>query len=232
MISEREQRMIKAVIFDLYETLITEWVSRKYLSSQCAQDLGIDPSLFRNIWNSRHFDMDTGRLSYRQVLSEILASAGKQLDEALIAACEQKRISGKNDCFAHPDAAVLHMLSALKQQGLKLCLCSNCSADEVAGLAASPLFAFFHHIILSYQVGMVKPDRQIYLHCAQALSVSPNECLFVGDGGSRELFGAKETGMHPLRALWFPEKYHTEIAKMPFPAAHTPQKVLSYLASL
>ena len=224
--------MIKAVIFDLYETLITEWVSRKYLSSQCARDLDIDPPLFREIWNSRHRDMDTGRLSYRQVLAEILTAAGKTPDDALMDACEEKRITGKNDCFAAIDENVLHMLSALKKQGLKLCLCSNCSADEVEGLLSSSLHPLFDAVILSYQVGLAKPDRQIYLHCTETLSVLPEECLFVGDGGSRELYGVKEAGMHPLRALWFLEKYHTEIAAMPFPAAHTPQDVLAHLNSL
>jgi hypothetical protein len=34
--------MIKAVIFDLFETLITEWVSDKYTSRKCAADLGVD----------------------------------------------------------------------------------------------------------------------------------------------------------------------------------------------
>ena len=124
------------------------------------------------------------------------------------------------------------MLSALKQQGLKLCLCSNCSADEVEGLLSSSLHPLFDAVILSYQVGLAKPDRQIYLHCAETLSVLPEECLFVGDGGSKELFGAGDAGMHPLRALWFPEKYHAEIAEMPFPAAHAPQDVLAHLSSL
>ncbi len=224
--------MIKAVIFDLYETLITEWVSRKYLSSQCAGELGIDPALFREMWNSYHHAMDTGRLTYRQVLSQILTAAGKTPDDALMAACEEKRITGKNDCFAAIDENVLHMLSSLKQQGLRLCLCSNCSADEVEDLLSSSLHPLFDAVILSYQVGLAKPDRQIYLHCAETLSVLPEECLFVGDGGSRELYGAKEAGMHPLRALWFPEKYHNNISEMLFPAAHTPQEVLPYLRSL
>ena len=223
--------MIKAVIFDLYETLITEWVSRKYLSSQCAGDLGIDPALFRELWNSHHHAMDTGRLTYRQVLAEIMCAAGKTPDDALINACEKKRIAGKNDCFTVIDESILQMLSSLKLQGLKLCLCSNCSADEVEGLFTSALLPCFDTVILSYQVGLVKPDKQIYLHCANALSVLPEECLFVGDGGSKELFGAQSAGMHPLRALWFMEKYHSSIQEMPFPAAHTPAEVMNYITT-
>ncbi len=221
--------MIKAVIFDLYETLITEWVSRKYLSSQCAGELGIDPALFREMWNSYHHAMDTGRLTYRHVLAEMMIAAGKTPDDALIAACKQKRITGKNDCFAKIDEGVLQMLSALKQQGLRLCLCSNCSADEVEGLFTSALLPCFDTVILSYQVGLVKPDKEIYLHCANALSVLPEECLFVGDGGSKELFGAQSAGMHPLRALWFMEKYHSHIEPMSFPAARHPRDVLYHI---
>ena len=221
--------MIKAVIFDLYETLITEWVSRKYLSSQCARDLDIDPALFRQMWNSLHHAMDTGRLPFRQVLEEILIAAGKIPDSALIDACEKKRIAGKNQCFTAIDESVLQMLCSLKQQGLNLCLCSNCSADEVEGLFTSSLLPCFNTVILSYQVGLVKPDKEIYLHCANALSVLPEECLFVGDGGSKELFGAQNVGMHPLRALWFMEKYHTPIEPMPFPAARHPRDVLCHI---
>ena len=95
--------MIKAVIFDLYETLITEWVSRKYLSSQCARDLGIDPALFREMWNSHHHAMDTGRLTYRQVLTEILIAAGNTPDDALINACE-KYILEQTDRGGHRQA--------------------------------------------------------------------------------------------------------------------------------
>lgn len=223
--------MIKAVIFDLYETLITEWVSRKYLSSQCAGELGIDHALFREMWNSHHHAMDTGRRTYRQVLAEMMIAAGKTPDDALIDACEKKRIDGKNDCFAKIDEGILQMLSSLKQQGLKLCLCSNCSADEVEGLFTSSLLPCFDAVVLSYQVGLIKPDKQIYLHCANALSVLPEECLFVGDGGSKELFGAQSAGMHPLRALWFLEKYQSSIQEMPFPAAHMPAEVMNYITT-
>lgn len=224
--------MVKAVVFDLYETLITEWVSKKYLSSQCARDLGVDQVLFREVWEKGHAAMDTGHLSYRQVIGQILTAAGKQPDEARITACEQKRIETKNQCFETIDENVLAMLQTLKGKGLRLALCSNCSADEVGGLFASPLYPLFDAVLLSYEEGLRKPDPAIYYRCTDRLDLSPEECLFVGDGGSRELFGAKEAGMHPLRALWFPEKYQQNLTEMPFPAAHTPSDVLQYINNI
>lgn len=44
-------------------------------------------------------------------------------------------------------------------------------------------------------MGLLKPDRQIYELAMQRLNVYPEQCLFVGDGGSNELCGAKTAGM-------------------------------------
>lgn len=47
------------------------------------------------------------------------------------------------------------------------------------------------------------PDPDIYYRITQELGVRREECLYVGDGGCRELFTAKEIGMHPVQALWY-----------------------------
>lgn len=49
--------------------------------------------------------------------------------------------------------------------------------------------------VFSCNVGLLKPDRQIYELAMEHLNVSPEQCLFVGDGGSNELCGAKSAGM-------------------------------------
>lgn len=224
--------MIKAVVFDLFETLITEWVSCKYLSSHCARDLGMDAHQFKALWEHYSTHLTTGKMPYHQVMLSICRDAGVPPDEPLLAACEAKRIAGKNECFDQIEPEVIQMLSALKQKGCWLALCSNCSAEEVSRFFTSPLFPYFDSVVLSYQCGLKKPDREIYSCSAESLSLLPEECLFVGDGGSHELYGAQAAGMQPLRALWFPEKYHPSVQEMPFPAAHTPQEVLAYLNSL
>ena len=219
--------MIKAVVFDLFETLITEWVSDKYLFSQCARDLGIDPNMFKSLWEKYGTALSTGRMNYHQVLQQICRETGVCVPEERVTQCQAKRVAGKEQCFCRMDPDVLSMLSALKEKGLQLALCSNCSQDEIRPLFTSPLFSFFDAVILSYQVGLMKPDPAIYHLCAGKLSVSPEACLFVGDGGSRELYGAENAGLHALRALWFQEKYHPFIEPMPFPSAHKPEDVLT-----
>lgn len=43
--------MKKAVIFDMYETLITLWNSKPYMGKELAEDIGIPESKFREIWD-------------------------------------------------------------------------------------------------------------------------------------------------------------------------------------
>ena len=43
-----------------------------------------------------------------------------------------------------------------------------------------------------------KPEPIMYLSAAQELGVAPSDCLYVGDGSSRELSGAAAVGMHPV----------------------------------
>ena len=41
----------------------------------------------------------------------------------------------------------------------------------------------------------MKPDRQIYEICMEKLGEAPDDCVFVGDGGSGEFVGAKASGL-------------------------------------
>jgi putative hydrolase of the HAD superfamily len=52
--------------------------------------------------------------------------------------------------------------------------------------------------LFSSELGIKKPDPEIYLKACQLLGVEPQRCLYVGDGGSHELSGASELGMDAL----------------------------------
>ena len=82
---------------------------------------------------------------------------------------------------------------------------------EVAPWPSCPLAGLFDVALFSCEVGLVKPEPEIYERCTQALGVSPTQCLFVGDGGSNELVAAKRAGMSTafvsgvMASLW-PER--------------------------
>lgn len=59
---------------------------------------------------------------------------------------------------------------------------------------------YFDEIIISDEVGIKKPDKQIFELVLEGLKVKPEFSLFVGDHPLNDIKGASEVGMH---AVWF-----------------------------
>ena len=91
---------------------------------------------------------------------------------------------------------VISVLSALRKK-YKLALVSNCFVGLSDILKSLDLTRFFECIILSYEVGVMKPDRCIYLEALQRLKLRPEESVFVSDAIS-DLEGAREVGLKTM----------------------------------
>ncbi len=90
---------------------------------------------------------------------------------------------------------ILYTLEKLKEKDVKLCLISNADIIDKKYWSISPLSQLFDNVIFSCDVGIVKPDKEIYLLAIEKMNTTANECFFVGDGGSNELYGAKNCGI-------------------------------------
>ena len=89
----------------------------------------------------------------------------------------------------------METLVRLRNVGVKIGLISNCLADTSKLWPSTSLAPLFDRVLLSYVVGMMKPDPGIYGLACERLEVEPSDCLFIGDGGSGELTGASNVGM-------------------------------------
>lgn len=197
----------KAVIFDLFETLITEWGHKKYTKNELCADLNIRRDDFDTYWNEKASAQYLGTITFQESLHYVCEKCGRTVTPAQIETITAKRIQTKSDCFDYILPEVLDLLEQIKVMGLKTAIVSNCSSEEVEILRESKLCDYFDEIILSYEVHMKKPDTCIYEEAAKRLGVSNCECLFVGDGGSNELSGAENAGMKPIQAKWYTNRY-------------------------
>jgi HAD superfamily hydrolase (TIGR01509 family) len=78
---------------------------------------------------------------------------------------------------------VARLLAALKRGGYTLVLGSNTNdlhADQFRRQFAETL-AHFDRLVLSYEVGHIKPSPAFYLACAQAAGAAPGDCIFIDD---------------------------------------------------
>jgi len=194
--------MIKAVIFDMYETLITLYNSPNYFGTQMAEDLGIEPSTFLKDWSPREEERSIGKISFEEILKQIMRKNNCYSRETFQMVVS-KRIASKRECFSYLDEGIIPMLTNIKEKGIKIGLISNCFSEEVTVIRESILLPYFDAVCLSYEEGIVKPNKKIFYRCMKRLDVLPEECIYIGDGGSFELEAASEVGMKPMQATWY-----------------------------
>lgn len=60
------------------------------------------------------------------------------------------------------------------------------------------LRGYFDAIILSHQVGVLKPDDEIYLRCVDRLNVKINDVVMIGDDLEKDVEKPMRLGMHGL----------------------------------
>ncbi len=220
--------MPRAVLFDMYETLVTLHAAPHYFGADIARDLHIPESVFLPLWRETDEGRTLGRLALADVLRHIQRQCRAEDDDALQTALH-KRHAVQDGCFAHLHPHILAMLSALRGRSIPVGVVSNCYREEAAAIRRSPLAPYLDALALSCEAGSRKPDAALYLRCTDALGVSPADCLYVGDGGSHELDGARALGMDARQARW----YLRPGAKQPvgplpdFPHVDDPLDVLS-----
>jgi len=106
---------------------------------------------------------------------------------------------------------VIPVLSRLREK-YRLALVSNCAVGLSDIIRELGIADFFESIVLSYQIGVRKPDKRIYLAALHSLKLEPFECIFVADEIS-DLEGAREIGLKTL--LVRQGQYTTHEAKNP-----------------
>ncbi len=219
--------MIKAVVFDMFETLVTHFESPVYMAKQICADIGITEQKFREIWDTTDDDRTLGKKTLEEVIEEILRANNcysYNLFEMIIG----KRKQSKIECFNHIHSEIIPMLTAIKQMNIKVGLITNCYFEERDVIRNSVLFDFFDTVCMSCELGIQKPNVEIFQRCTKALEVTPDECIYVGDGGSFELESAQDTGMHPIQATWYLKEGANQPAKRntKFIQAESPMDVL------
>lgn len=222
--------MIRAVIFDMFETLITHYHSPLYFGAQMAADAGIAEERFQALWRPTEYDRTIGKLTLEEVVESILRE-NQCYSEELVNKIVKKRIETKQDCFRQLHSEIIPMLKKLKEKGILIGLISNCFSEEAEVIRRSVLFPYFDAAILSYEQGVQKPDEEIYKRCMASLGVAPEECLYIGDGGSNELEAARTLGMKAFQAVWYLQEGTSQpMGRMEaFEQLESPRDVLEHL---
>jgi len=195
--------MIKVVCFDLFSTLVDVASVPLSIGRMTADIFGMD----RAHWNALCFS-SKHEICKPTIATDVIRRLVHSYDSSISDELIQQAVYERQCRFdyaltEHIQDDVLDGIRALKEQGYTIVLVSNASTAEVLAWPDSPLCRYFDHSVFSCSIGLKKPDIGIYQHVCDLVSVDSEECVFVGDGGSNELVGAKEAGMKVLMMTRF-----------------------------
>ena len=142
-----------------YVTVMREWVKQAYANGQ---DRNPIHALERGECTNAEFELE---LASRLVLEDGGPVAGPGLLARMFAG-------------SMLDPAMLDLFRTLHADGMPTGLLSNSWGGEYP----RHMFAdMFDAVVISSEVGMRKPEPQIFLHAAELLRLSPQECVFIDD---------------------------------------------------
>lgn len=192
---------IKAVIFDLFGTLIDTFSNAGYRENleQMAKILGADVEKYTRRWNDIYEQRVLGYCHCPDECNEQICRFLKiKPDPEQFAQANKLRINFVRDTIV-PRPGVIRTLNQIKAQGYKIGLLSDCTSEIPDVWRETEFESVFDTTTFSSNEAAKKPMPRIYILTAERLDVDVTDCLYVGDGGSLELTGAERIGMHPIR---------------------------------
>lgn len=93
---------------------------------------------------------------------------------------------------------LIKFAAELREQGIKTAVLSNMATPVAFVFRHSPELKQFDPVIISCDVGMRKPEPEIYKLMLQKLGLQAEECIFV-DNRSDNIAAAKALGFHTVQ---------------------------------
>lgn len=189
--------MLKAVLFDLDETLIDRGATmRAAAKDQYCRFFSPDAAVSEADYVAKFIELDAGGKSSKQESLEALrAHFGLE--------------PGWKELLADRDAAAIRhatlragavaCLERVKKAGLAMAVVTNgrypFQYDKAVGAGIAGYFGAF---VVSEAEGFEKPDARIFAVALAKLGVAPDEAMFVGDDPERDVRGAQGVGMQAI----------------------------------
>ncbi|GAA1032514.1 hypothetical protein GCM10009557_31260 [Virgisporangium ochraceum] len=189
---------LRAVVFDYFGTL-SRAVRQGPAHARMARSLGCEPESWLDLMSRTFYLRATGRLGNPlDVLYGLARILGSRPSAQTLRSVRAERIATIGaDGPLRPDA--VPVLAGLRERGLRTAVVSDCWYELPELLPELPVYPLLDVHVFSVRVGRCKPHPALFLEACDRLGVAPAECLYVGDGGSRELTGATAVGMSAVR---------------------------------
>lgn len=182
-------RMIKAIIFDMGGVVLNAKIESGY--ALLAEKLNIKKEKFDEVKNRYIKDAQIGKISSDELLSKI--SEELNLDKKKL-----------REYWEHAylevmllDSEVIELVKKLKEKGYLVSMISNTIEIHSQLNRKRRVYEEFNPVVLSNEVGLIKPSEEIYKLMLDKIKLRASECVFIDDR-EEHLFPARKLGMHSI----------------------------------
>jgi epoxide hydrolase-like predicted phosphatase len=169
--------MIKAIIFDCFGVLTTEGFGLfrdKYFAGAPEKRVQANKSMD---------ELNEGKIDYDDFIKELIELSGAAPEVV-------KDYMTRNKS----NELLFDFIRSELKPKYKIGLLSNAGDNWLKELFDEKDIKLFDDIVLSYELGVIKPDPKIYEIAASRLGVLPEECIFIDDN-QRHCSGGAKVGM-------------------------------------
>ncbi len=215
---------IRACVFDAYGTLFDVHSA----AARCRDDLGDKAGTLSDIWRQKQLQY-TWLRSLMGTHADFWQVTGDALDFALAAvgmddpAVRRRLMDLYLELDAYPEVPA--MLARLKEGGVATAILSNGAPAMLdAAVASAGLADTLDHVLSVEDVGIFKPDPQVYQLAVDRLAIAPHEICFQSsnawDAYAASHFGFRVVWVNrfnqpPERIPGAPDRQITDLAPLP-----------------
>ncbi|MCH8049391.1 HAD-IA family hydrolase [Patescibacteria group bacterium] len=180
----------EVILFDLWGTLVDFRLPElEALAKKARREIGDERwEIVRQHFNAWHRKDIDHKGFMQQLLSEVnLNNNEAELVEAWIA-------YGGFKLFPE----TIEVLSWLKENNFKLGLVSNSPQSTMQHFKDFGLDTFFDELSFSFELGFMKPEKEIFQDALRKLEIKPSQALMIGDSLDKDVEAAEAVGIDGL----------------------------------
>lgn len=143
---------------------------------------------------------------YRHLITEL--SNGAELEEEIV----HRWCHELYDLFTDPEVYVLfddvvETMDVLRRKGFRLGIVSNFAPTLRRILEHKGILSYFDPVIVSTEVGLEKPNPDIFRLALEQAGLQPGEMLYVGDHDKNDIWAPNQVGIAAVKIKRY--DYHT-----------------------
>lgn len=185
----------RACLIDVYDTiLVSQFAARM---TALVEPLGIPLAEWLTEWEKLREDRDRGRVTVTASFARTLSAFGIEPEPGLVAELTRRDVEYSRDNVRLCEDTV-PFLEWLRSNGVLTALVSNCADTTRAQLSRLGLPPLVDALVLSCEVGSVKPFPEIYAAALDELGVAAVDAVFIDDQPAY-CVGAEAAGIRPIQ---------------------------------